>query len=300
MSSNLTEQQSEAREIAPARAQMQAARGRQRVTNIVRYLVLVLAAALSIAPILLSIIGSLKSQRQFVSGSPLELPVPPTLENFVTLFTQTNFAYSMLVTIGVVLITTAGQLFTSILAAYAFARLRFWGREAIFWLYLSTMMIPAAVTLIPLFLLMSKWGMKNTFWGIVLPFAFISPYAVFLLRQFFMGLSQDILDAAKLDGASQWQLLWRILVPNARPIIVTLAIITLVSHWNNFLWPLMIASGKKTRTMTVAIAQLQSAHDGQWWLVMAATTVSLVPLIIVLSVFHKQLLRSITISRVGN
>ncbi|MGO1570882.1 MAG: carbohydrate ABC transporter permease, partial [Canibacter sp.] len=208
--------------------------------------------------------------------------------------------YSVLVTCGVVVLTTVGQLFTSIMAAYAFARLKFWGRDTLFWIYLSTMMIPAAVTLIPLFLLMSQLGLKNTFWGIVLPFALISPYAIFLLRQFFLGFSQDVIDAAKLDGASQWRVLWGMLVPNAKPIIVTLAIITFVSHWNNFLWPLMIASGKQTRTMTVAIAQLQSAHDGQWWLVMAATTVSLIPLVIVLSVFHKQLLSSITISRVGS
>ncbi len=273
---------------------------RRLTANAVTYVILLTASALAVAPIALSVLGSLKSRQQFVTGHPLELPAPPTLENFVTLFTETSFGYSMLVTAGVVAVTTVGQLFTSTLAAYAFARLRFWGREALFWLYLSTMMIPAAVTLIPLFLLMTQWGMKNTFWGIVLPFAFVSPYAVFLLRQFFMGMSQDIIDAARLDGASQWQILWRILVPNAKPILVTLAIITLVSHWNNFLWPLMIASGNKTRTMTVAIAQLQTAYDGQWWLVMAATTVSLIPLVVVLIIFRKQLLNSITISRVGS
>ncbi|MGO1672842.1 MAG: carbohydrate ABC transporter permease [Canibacter sp.] len=270
------------------------------LADISTYVVLFLACFIAVAPIALSVLGSLKSRQQFVSGQPLDLPWPPTLENYVTLFTQTTFGYSVLVTCGVVVLTTVGQLFTSIMAAYAFARLKFWGRDTLFWIYLSTMMIPAAVTLIPLFLLMSQLGLKNTFWGIVLPFALISPYAIFLLRQFFLGFSQDVIDAAKLDGASQWRVLWGMLVPNAKPIIVTLAIITFVSHWNNFLWPLMIASGKQTRTMTVAIAQLQSAHDGQWWLVMAATTVSLIPLVIVLSVFHKQLLSSITISRVGS
>lgn len=260
------------------------------------YAVLIVGAVLTVSPFLLSVMTSLKTPGQVLSGQPLDLPAPVTLENYVSLFTENGFGHAMLITAGVVVVTTIGQLTTSIFAAFAFARLRFPGRDVLFWLYLSTMMIPAAVTFIPLFLMMSQAGLKNTFLGITLPFALVSPYAVFLLRQFFLGIPQDVIDAASLDGASTWRILWRIMVPMARPIIVTLTLITVVSHWNNFLWPLMIAPANGTRTLTVATSALQTAHDGQWWLVMAATTVATVPLLVLFLIFQKQIVRSIAVT----
>lgn len=267
---------------------------RKTLHTIAVYLLLAVASALAVTPVLYSFLSSFKTQKQFLSEGPLALPNPVTLENYHRLFTETDVPRAFIITAAVVAVTAAGQLITSILAAYAFARLRFWGRDTLFWVYLATMMIPAAVTFIPLFMLLSQAGLKNTFWGIALPFMFVSPYAIFLLRQYFLSIPQEIFDAARLDGASHWKIMWRIVVPEAKPVIATLLVITVVTHWNNFLWPLMISPASGVRTLTVATAQLQTAHDGQWWLVTAATTVAIVPLVILLFVFHKQLLRSIS------
>ncbi|WP_166984646.1 carbohydrate ABC transporter permease [Canibacter zhoujuaniae] len=267
--------------------------------NTLAYALLLVSAVLAVSPFLIALSGSLKTQSQFVTGQPLDLPSPVTFENYVRLFTTTDFTNALLVTSGVVLVTATGQIFTSILAAYAFARLRFKGRDVLFWLYLATMMIPAAVVFIPLFLMMAQLGLRNSFWGIVLPFAFVSPYAVFLLRQFFQEIPKEITDAAMLDGAGHWRILWQIIVPNAKPIIATLAVITFVSHWNNFLWPLMISPLSGSRTVTVATIALQSEHNSQWWLVMAASVVAVLPLIVLLLLFHRQLVRSVTVGRVA-
>ncbi|WP_167142371.1 carbohydrate ABC transporter permease [Canibacter zhoujuaniae] len=267
--------------------------------NTLAYALLLVSAVLAVSPFLIALSGSLKTQSQFVTGQPLDLPSPVTFENYVRLFTTTDFTNALLVTSGVVLVTATGQIFTSILAAYAFARLRFKGRDVLFWLYLATMMIPAAVVFIPLFLMMAQLGLRNSFWGIVLPFAFVSPYAVFLLRQFFQEIPKEITDAAMLDGAGHWRILWQIIVPNAKPITATLTVITFVSHWNNFLWPLMISPLSGSRTVTVATIALQSEHNSQWWLVMAASVIAVLPLIVLLLLFHRQLVRSVTVGRVA-
>jgi multiple sugar transport system permease protein len=188
------------------------------------------------------------------------------------------------------------QLVFSIMAAYAFARVDFPGREALFWVYLATLMVPAVVLVIPLYLMMVQLGLRDTFWGLVLPFSFGSPYAIFLLREYFRGIPQDLVDAARLDGASTLDILVEVVVPLSRPIIATLVLITAVSQWNSFLWPLVITSGNTWRVATVATASLQSQYNGNWTVVMTATTLAIVPLVVLFLVFQKHLVRSITIS----
>src|SRR5215218_9976424 len=132
-------------------------------------------------------------------------------------------------------------------------------------------MVPAVVTIIPLYAMFTAAGLRNTFWALVLPQVFGSPYAIFLLREYFRGIPEDLVSAARLDGCSTLQVLWHVVVPVSRPILATLTIITVVSHWNNFLWPLVITSGPKWQTLTLATANLQSQYNGNWTLVMAAT-----------------------------
>jgi multiple sugar transport system permease protein len=158
-------------------------------------------------------------------------------------------------------------------------------------------MIPSIVVVVPLYLMMAQLGLRNTFWGLVLPFAFASPYAVFLLREYFRGIPQDLVDAARLDGANTLDVLVEIVVPLSRPIIATLTLITAVSQWNSFLWPRVITSDNTWRPVTVATASLQSQYNGNWTLVMAATTLALVPLLALFLVFQRQIVRSITITR---
>lgn len=194
-----------------------------------------------------------------------------------------------------VVVMVVGQLVSSVLAAYAFARIEFPGRDVIFWLFLGTMMIPASVLVIPLYLMMAKMGLNNTFWGIVLPFVFASPYAVFLLRQSFRQIPQEIIDAATMDGAGQIRILFSIVVPVSKPIISTLVLITVVSQWNSFMWPRIIAA-TRPRVLTVATAALQSQYNANWTYVMAATTIALVPLIALFIVFQRHIVESIALT----
>ena len=139
-------------------------------------------------------------------------------------------------------------------------------------------------------------GMRNTFWALVLPQVFGSPYAIFLLREYFRSIPGDLLDAAKLDGAGTLRTLRHVVVPISRPILATLAIITVVTHWNSFLWPLVITTGRQWQVLTVATAGLQSQYNGNWTIVMAATTIAILPLLVLFLVFQRHVIRSITIT----
>jgi len=270
---------------------------RRRVADLAAYLLLLVGAVVTVAPFLLSLMTALKSPQQFASQTPLSPPAPVTLSNFTELFGgRYDFVSPVVVTAQVVAVVLVGQLAFSVLAAYAFARLRFPGREVLFWVYLATLMVPAVVTIIPLYAMFTAAGLRNTFWALVLPQVFGSPYAIFLLREYFRGIPEDLVSAARLDGCNTLQVLWHVVVPVSRPILATLTIITVVSHWNNFLWPLVITSGPKWQTLTLATANLQSQYNGNWTLVMAATTVAIVPLLLLFLVFQRHVVRSITIT----
>ena len=272
-------------------------RGGTLVANLLTYLMLLAGAALMIAPFFFSIMTALKTPRQFAVEPPLTLPDPVTLENFTTLFGPTyNFVVPLAVTIQVVLVLVLGQMLSSILAAYAFAWLEFPGRDALFWVYLATLMIPAVVVMIPLYTISVQLGWRNTFAGLVVPFMFGSPYAIFLLRENFRSTPTEIMDAARVDGAGLLRRLWYILLPMNKPIVVTLLLITVVSQWNNFMWPSIIAPDPAWNVLTVATSALQTQYSGNWTLVMAATTIAIAPLLILFVVFQKHIVRSIGIT----
>ncbi len=265
--------------------------------DLLTYLVLVAGALLTLAPFALSFMTAFKSPLQFASEPALNLPNPVTTENFAALFSgDYSFISPIAVTAQVVVAILAGQLIFSIMAAYAFAKLRFAGRDALFWLYLATLMIPQVVIVIPLYTMMVQTGLRNSFWALVLPFLFGSPYAVFLLREHFRSIPDDLIDAARIDGAGDWRILWQIVAPLSRGIIATLAIITVVTHWNNFMWPLIITTGRDWQVITVATANLRSQYNANWTLVMAATTVAMAPLLVIFAIFQRTIVNSISLT----
>lgn len=259
------------------------------------YAGLLLAAAVTVAPFALGLLTSFTSAQQFDTGTPLSLPRPPTLDNYTGLG-EAGFGRALAVTALMTAVTTLGQLTFSVLAAYAFARLEFPGRDALFWVYVATLMVPATVTVVPLYLMMAEMGLRNTFWALVLPFMFGSPYAVFLLREYFRGIPADLLKAARIDGANTLDVIVHVVVPSSKPILATLTLITVVSQWNSFMWPLVVTSGDRWRVLTVATAGLQSQYNAQWTLVMAATTVAIVPLVVLFMVFQRHIVRSIVVT----
>lgn len=259
------------------------------------YLLLGIGAVITLAPFMFAVMTSFTSARQFATGTPLRLPNPPTVENYAGL-ADAGFGRAIAVTALMTAVIVIGQLTFSVLAAYAFARLVFRGRDVLFWIYIATLMVPPTVTIVPLYLMMAQAGLRNTFWALVLPFVFGSPYAIFLLREHFRTIPADLIDAARLDGANTLDILVHVVIPVSKPILVTLALITVVSQWNNFMWPLVITSGAKWRVLTVATAGLQSQYNAQWTLVMAATTVAIVPLIAVFIAFQRHIVRSIVVT----
>jgi len=259
------------------------------------YLLLGVGAVITLAPFVFSVLTSFTSARQFATGTPLQLPHPPTLANYTGL-ADAGFGRVIAVTALMTAVIVLGQLAFSVLAAYAFARLHFRGRDVLFWVYIATLMVPPTVTIVPMYLMMAQAGLRNTFWALILPFVFGSPYAIFLLREYFRIIPADLINAARLDGANTLDVLVHVVIPASRPILVTLTLIAVVSQWNNFMWPLVITSGPKWRVLTVATAGLQSQYNAQWTLVMAATTVAIVPLIVVFVVFQRHIVRSIVVT----
>jgi len=265
------------------------------VSSAAIYGCLIVGALITLVPFALGLLTSFTSARQFNTESPLSWPNPITGENYARL-ADAGFGRALAVTALTTAVILIGQLTFSVLAAYAFARLEFPGRDALFWVYLATLMVPATVTVVPLYLMMAEVGLRNTFWALVLPFMFGSPYAIFLLREHFRTIPTDLIRAAKVDGASTLDVLVHVVLPASRPILVTLALITLVSQWNSFMWPLVITSGSRWQVLTVATAGLQSRFDAQWTVVMAATTVAMVPLIVLFVALGRHVVRSIVVT----
>jgi multiple sugar transport system permease protein len=265
--------------------------------DLATYTVLVTGAVLTLAPFLMSVATALKTPLQFASQPVLAPPAPITGQNFAELFGQEyGFVAPIVVTAQVVAVILVGQLLFSVFAGYAFARLEFPGRHALFWVYLATLMVPQAVTVIPLYTMLTEVGLRNTFWALVLPQVFGSPFAIFLLREYFRAIPADLLDAARLDGCGTLRTLRHVVVPVSKPILATLTIITVVTHWNNFLWPLVITTGRRWEVLTVATAGLQSQYNGNWTVVTAATTTAILPLLVLFLAFQRHVVRSITIT----
>ncbi len=263
---------------------------------ITTYIILVVGVVLSLFPYWLILVTSFKPANQMFEGVPWSLPQIFTLDNYIQVLTQYNFPAYIVHTLIYAFFSTIGQLIFSTFAAYAFARLIFPGRELLFWLYLSTMMVPNIVTLIPLFILMRTFGWIDTYSGLIIPSLLGTPYGIFLMRQFFRSIPNDLESCARIEGANTLQILWYVILPLSRPILATLAIITFVNAWNDFLWPLIITYSEDLKVLTVGIAAFQSNHGAQWNLMMAATLIVLGPLLVLFFLFQKQIVRSIHLS----
>ena len=275
------------------KARTRSKRAQRLFGKIFWYAVLVIGAIISLFPYYLAFLTSVKPANQIFAGAPWSLPTLFTLDNYVTVMTQYNFPGYIVQTLIYALVSTLGQLFFSTFAAYAFARMRFPGRDMLFWLYLATMMVPNIVTIVPLFILMSSLGWVNTYAGLIVPFILGTPYGIFLMRQFFRTIPADLENSARVEGAGTFQVLTRIILPLSRPILSTLAIITFVQQWNNFLWPLIITNTDDMRVLTVGISAFQSSFGAAWNLMMAATFIALGPLLLLFFVFQKHIVRSI-------
>ena len=210
------------------------------------------------------------------------LPTGFEWQNYTRVLTQKilPFGRAYLNSIIVSVLTTTGVVFTSSMAGYSFARLTFPGREKIFFAYLATMMIPGAVTMIPVFILLREMHWIDTYYAVILP-AIFTAYGTFMLRQFFMTLPRDLEDAAKIDGCSLFGVYWRIILPLSKPALATLATFTFMGTWMSFMWPLIVLSSKEKYTLPVLLSYFQSQYTTDYTMLMAASMMYVLPIIIV-------------------
>ena len=261
------------------------------------YAALTAVAWCALFPILWGLSGSLKKAAEVTE--PTLVPSHPQWSNYSEVFTLMPFWRMFLNTAFYAVCVTAGQVFFCSLAGYAFARLRFRGRDTLFVLYLATLMVPLTVTVIPQFILMRTFGWTDTPWAMIVPGLFGTAFGTYLMREFFLTLPADLEKAATLDGCSPWQIYWRILLPHTKPAIVVLGVLTWVSVWNDFLWPLVMIQSKSIATVNLGLVWLQGQYVAKWPVLMAASMLILLPLLILYAVAQRAFVRGIAVSGFG-
>jgi multiple sugar transport system permease protein len=257
---------------------------------------------------------SLSTSRSLIGGSDALLPVDPTLGAFKRVLglssteqalaeggsgASLNFWLYLRNSLIVATVITVGQVLFSAMAAYAFARLRWPGRDKVFFLFLTALMVPPIFTYLPNFVLIKNLGLLNTFAGIVAPFLFMTPFAVFFLRQFFLGLSREVEEAAMLDGAGHLRIFFRIVLPMSSAPVATLALLTYIQYWNEYFWPLLVGQEENVRVLTVALGVFKSQTpqgSPDWAGLMAAALVSALPVLLLFVAFGKRIVNSIQFS----
>jgi multiple sugar transport system permease protein len=240
---------------------------------------LVAGACLAVLPFFWMVSTSLKDLPE-VFQAPFALPHPPLWSNYAAVFETIPFARCYLNTALVTVARTLGVLVTSAMAAYAFARLGFPGRDALFLLYLGTMMIPSQVTMIPNFVLMRLLGWRDTYQALIVPHLF-SAFGVFLLRQFLLTIPPSLEEAAIIDGCSHWGVFQRVALPLARPALATLTVFTFLGAWNDFMWPLIMTDSLELAVLNVGLSYLQQMSHTDWPLLMAGAVMALLPVLVV-------------------
>jgi ABC-type glycerol-3-phosphate transport system permease component len=265
------------------------------------YAALASLALMTIAPFLWMILTSLKTQEEAFRFPPTFWPDDPSFDTYRQLFTLVPFGRYFVNTLLVTVATVMGQLFICSLAAYAFARLKFMGRDTIFIFYLATMMVPFQVTLIPLYLIIFQLGWVNSYWGLIAP-GLSSAYGIFLMRQSFLTFPEELSDAARIDGASEFGIYARIFLPLSGPVLATLGVFAFLGTWTDLLWPLLIVRSERLRTLELGLAYFNSSIpqfvQPNWPLMMAAAVVVMLPVIVVYLFTQRYFTEGIALSGV--
>lgn len=261
------------------------------------YAALIGIAWCALFPILWAVSGSLKNEGEVTK--PTLFPSHPQWSNYGEVFDLMPFWRMFFNSVLYAGCVSVGQVFFCSLAGYAFARLRFRGRDTLFVLYLGTLMVPLTVTVIPQFILMRIAGLTDTPWAMIVPGLFGSAFGTYLMRQFFHTLPTELEEAAILDGCSPWQIYWRILLPHAKPAVMVLAVLTWVSVWNDFLWPLLMIQRMSIATLTLGLVHMRGEYVARWPVLMAASMLILLPLILVYAVAQRAFIRGIAVTGLG-
>lgn len=270
-------------------------RRRLKVSMLVLFVIMCVVALFMLVPFFWSFLTSLKTVGEVFAYPPKWIPQSIHWENYSQVWKVVPFGRYLINSTVVSGIVTILTLLTASLAAYAFARLEFRGRDFIFMLYLGTMMIPSQVTMIPNFIFIKLLGWTDTYTGLILPNVFTA-LGVFLLRQFFMTIPREYEEAAKIDGASRFYMYLHIILPLSIPALSTLAVFTFVFQWNNLMWPLIVVNKESMKTLTLGLASFQGMYSTNWSLLMAAAVMGIIPSFIIFVLGQKYLIKGVTLS----
>jgi multiple sugar transport system permease protein len=249
---------------------------------------------LAMVPLVWMLSTSFKTSDLIFTYPPRWLPDPLTFEHYSQVLNKSAFPRFFLNSSIVAIVTTIGRVISSALAAFAFARLRFWGRDALFLLFLGTLMVPEQVTYIPLFMVAKYLSLVDSYAGLILP-ALVTPFGIFLLRQAFLGVPSELEDAARIDGCGSWGVLWRVFLPVARPALATAALFAFLQSWNAYFWPLVVTQSTAMRTLPVGLRYFLRDPDlgTDWGALMAASTLVLLPIIAMFVVMQRQFIQGL-------
>lgn len=250
------------------------------LTSLGLYGVLGAIALAMLLPLLWLFSTALKSPGENIFAFPPQfIPAQPTLQNFITVWQTNPFGRYFVNSTVVAVLTVLLNLLVCSLAAYPLARLRFRGREAIFSLLVSTILIPFQIVMIPLYILTVQLGLRNSYLGLIFPYI-ASAFGIFLMRQAFQGVPKELEEAARIDGCSELGIWWNVMLPATRPALVTLAIFTFIGSWSDFLWPLIILDRPEYYTLPIGVARLAGSFSLDWRLIAAGSVISVVPAIL--------------------
>ncbi len=251
------------------------------------YLALTIGLILTLMPFVWMLLGSFKTQGELLQRPITWWPEQATLDNYSRWLTQLDYGQFFFNSVVVALVVVAGNIVFCSMVAYALAKLDFPGKKVLFGLVLLTLMVPGVVTLVPMFVLVANMGLVNTYPALILPFL-AGPLGVFLMRQFIMGVPDALLEAARIDGAGEFRIFARIVLPQCGPAIATLAILTFLASWNNFLWPLVVAQTENMYTLPVALSLYSVGSNGTYYGLLMAGSVLVVTPILILFLFLQR------------
>lgn len=260
------------------------------------YMVLIAGVVAMLMPFVWMVLGSFKTNTELLKSPPTWWPEHATLANYATLFNKLDFASFFTNSVVVACSVAAGNVVFCSMMGYALAKMDFRGKKLLFGLTMSLLMVPGLVTFVPLFVLVANLGMLNSYAGLILPFL-AGPLGVFLMRQFIGGLPDELIEAARIDGASELRIFARVIMPLSGPAIATLTILTFLSSWNNFLWPLVVAQTQNMYTLPVAIALFSVGQNAnQYGLMMAGAVVIVVPVLAVFVALQRYFIQGVAMT----
>lgn len=279
--------------FADAMARSRRERRKKRIAQVILAIILLIGGVFMIFPFVWMVASSLKNAQDIYTLSLI--PPNPTLDNYTTVLQETSYVRWFINSIVIASITTLSVAFFDSLAGYTLAKFKFPGATIIFLLILSTLMVPTEMLVIPWYVMSIELSWTDSYWGVMFP-GVMSAFGVFLMRQFFMGVPNDLIDAARLDGFSEFRIFWNIALPLVRPAVAALCIFTFLGNWNAYIWPLIVIRSEEMRTLPVGIAFFSSESGSAFHLIMAAASLATIPVIIIFLIFQRHIIKGIALA----